>query len=92
MNNMATIQPTIFQNHNTEDKTFGVRVYDNYGQAYDNTWESIPDDDMGILQQVIDNGNEIMVSIIDYVLEHGTSIMIGKEIYGWEEIKHLFDR
>lgn len=92
MSNIATIQPTVFQNHGTEDKTFGVRVYDNYGQCYDNTWDSIPDDDLEILQMVIDNENEVMIGIIDYVLEHCTSIYIGEEIYEWEQIKHLFDR
>jgi len=92
MSNTATIQPTIFQNHGTEQKTYGVRVYDNYGQCYDNTWVSIPDDDLEILQMVIDNDNETMVAIIDFMLENCSSIMIGSEYYEWEEIKHLFDR
>ena len=91
MSNTATIQPTIFCNHNTKDKTYGVRIYDNYGQSYDNTWESIPDDDFDILQQVLDNDNEIISTMFDFVSENKEGIMIGQEYYEWDKIKHLFD-
>lgn len=89
MSNIATIQPTIFQNHGTENKTYGVRVYDNYGQAYDNTWDSIPDDDMEILRLIKDNDNEIISAIIDFVVEEEEGIMIGEEYYEWDIIKDI---
>ena len=89
MSNMATIQPTIFEDHNTNEKSYGVRVFDNYAQTYDNTWENIPDDDFAMLQMVIDNENEVMCSIIDYVIENQNGIMIGQAYYDWEDIKHL---
>ena len=90
MSNYVTIQPTVFRDYGTEEESFGVRVFDNYGQTYDNTWENIPDDDLEILQKVIDNGNEVIVSIIDFLIENGVGIYIGKEYYEWKDIKHLF--
>lgn len=89
MSNVATIQPTVFHNYNTEDKTHGVRVYDSYSQTYDNTWESIPDDDMEILRLVKDNDNEIISGIIDFIVEDELGIMIGKEYYEWDIIKDI---
>ena len=90
MSNLATIQPTIFQNHGTEDKTFGVRVYDNYGQTYDNTWELIPDDDMEIFALCMQSDDAVIVGIIEFLQEQGQGIMIGQEFYEWDQIKHLF--
>lgn len=91
MSNIATIQPTIFQDHNAEEKSFGVRVFDNYGQSYDNTWESIPDDDMAILKLVADNQNETVGGIFEFIVENENGIMIGKEYYDWEDIREFLE-
>ena len=90
MSNQATIQPTVFQNHGTEDKTFGVRVYDNYGQTYDNTWGLIADDDMEIFALCMESDDEVIVGIIEFIQEHGRGVTIGQEYYEWDQIKHLF--
>ena len=86
---IETKKQTIFQNHGKENKTYGVRVYDNYSQAYDNTWDSIPDDDMEILRLIKDNDNEIISAIIDFVVEEEEGIMIGEEYYEWDIIKDI---
>ena len=91
MSNPLTIEPTEFVNvRNRQEKTFGVRVYDNYDQSYDNTWDLIPDDDMEILEKVIANNNEQMQAMLDYVKENECGISIGGEWYDWDEIKVVF--
>lgn len=55
MTNSLTIEPTKFENTRTGEVTFGVRVYDDYESCYDNTWESIPDDDLAVFNQAMEN-------------------------------------
>jgi hypothetical protein len=89
--NKVTIQPTIFENHPQGTKTFGYRMYDDYGQTYLNTWESIPDDDIDILTMIIDSEDEIEVAMINHLLDRCQGLFIGDEWYEWDQIKHLFD-
>ncbi len=89
--NKVTIQPTIFENHPQGTKTFGCRIYDDHGQAYLNTWESIPVDDMVILEKAIDGGDETADAMFDFLLEHCHGIYIGNQWYEWGQIRHLFE-
>ena len=50
MSNRLVIEPTEFKNISDGVISYGVRVYDDYGQSYDNTWDKIPKDDMEILK------------------------------------------
>jgi len=87
--NKVVIEPTVFENHRTALRTYGVRVYDDHGQAYDNTWDSIPDDDMDVLQLVSQSEDETIVGIIDFVIEQGNGLYVGPTWYTFEEIKHI---
>jgi hypothetical protein len=89
--NRITLQPTIFENHPQGDKTYGYRIYDNHGQTYCNTWESIPDDDVEILSMIMEDGDDIAQDILSFMHEQGSGLYIGDEWYDWDEIKHLFD-
>ena len=90
MSNRATIEPTEFRNVRGGKPTFGVRVYDEYAQAYDNTWDSIPDDDLDVLDKVeAECTDEVIVGILDYLKENCTGIEIGDTWYEWDAIKHV---
>ena len=89
MSNKVTIQPTVFLNHGTNEKTFGVRVYDDYGQTYDNSWDSIPDDDMDILSKVAESDDDMISTMIDFIKENQKGILIGNQWYDWNEIKDI---
>lgn len=91
-NNSVTIVPTVFLNLSDNSKTFGVRVYDDYEQAYDNTWDSIPDSDMGILQKALESKDKILGDIMDFVFIHKKSVKICRNLYDWEDIKEYFPR
>lgn len=64
--NRVTIEPTKFVNVRTGHATFGVRVYDDEGQSYDNTWDSIPEDDLEVLKLVLASDNQT-ITMMDFV-------------------------
>lgn len=89
--NRVTIQTTVFENYPQGDKTYGYRMYDDHGQTYLNTWESIPNDDLEIVQQVIDDGDETAQSMLMFCLEHEVGLYVCNEWYEWDKIKHLLE-
>ncbi|TXI89801.1 MAG: hypothetical protein E6Q36_02735 [Chryseobacterium sp.] len=85
MSNMLSIIPTKFENVRSGATTYGVRVYDSYESAYDNTWDSIPDDDVELYWLVMENSD--MAKIVNDYFESkeiddpDPTIMIGDQIY-----------
>lgn len=90
MSNRASIEPTEFVDIKGGEKTLGVRVYDDYDQAYDNTWEDMPDDDLDILRRVRESHDEKICSILSLIEEYEKGIYIGRRWYDWDEIKACF--
>ena len=88
--NKVTIQPTIFENHPLGTRTYGYRIYDDCGQTYCNTWEFIPDDDLDILRQVLEDYDETAQAMLTYISDSECGLLIGQEPYSWDRIKHLF--
>lgn len=89
MSNQLYVTPTKFEDVRTGDVSYGVRVYDDYGNFYINHWESIPDDDLDILQMVIEEEADEWINMADWVVENHSSIIIGNVTYEWYEIKHI---
>ena len=93
MSNRVTIQPTIFENHPTGEKTHGFRFYDDYAQFYCNTLESpLPDNDLDMLRLVMDNLDDVGSAMIDYIIENEVGINIGGEWYDYEAIADIVNR
>ena len=91
MSNRIHITPCKFESVRDGDITFGVRVFDDYDQVYDNTWESIPDDDLDVFARVLESDDDIIVGILDFVNENRCSIFIGDEEYTAKQYGHLFE-
>jgi len=103
MSNKVTIQPTKFSNLGGSEVTWGVRVYDEYDSSYDNTWEQSEVDcffnhekqiyeqvdPLSILAKVCMTENEVIDSMIEYVIENETGIWIGSDWFEWEQIKEV---
>lgn len=87
MSNQTTIEPTIFENARSGNKTYGVRVYDSYGQSYINTWEEIPKDNIEVLDKVIEDADDFVKDIIRAIKENECGITIGGTFYDYDEIK-----
>ena len=90
MSDRVTIQTTTFVNGNSACRSIGMRFYDDYAQGYDNTWESLPDDDMDILTMALTSDDDIFIKMMEFVQESETGVIIGENYYDWDEIKHLF--
>lgn len=93
MSNYVTIEPTEFVNVRTGEKSYGVRIYDEYISAYDNIWESIPDDDLEVLERVLKDNNTggAIYEALSFVSENQQVLYIGGMQYEWDQIKDLFE-
>jgi hypothetical protein len=91
VSNRAAIEPTEFVNPRTKHKTYGVRVYDDYAQAYDNTWESIPADEMAILRKVVTSEDEVICQMMQDIWENEKGIYVDGNWHDWSEIAPIFD-
>ena len=88
MSNRIVIEPTKFIGTKSGYESIGIRVYDSETQAYDNSWDEIPDDDMEILKKAMDSQNSSIESIFDFPILDG--VELGGNWYSWDDIKHLF--
>ena len=92
MSSNLHIEPTQFTNVRNGNVTYGFRLYDDYVTAYDNTWDSIPDDDLDVLETVLqehDHGDEVNIAL-DSVREQQNGLYIGNEWYSWDQVKNIF--
>lgn len=82
--NRATIRRTVFQNFPAGEKTYGFRIYDDYGQEYCNMLEKetmeLPDKDF--FEIVKSNAGDN--SIIDIAIENG-GIFIDDDWYRFDD-------
>lgn len=89
MSNRLTIEPTEFKDVRSGNITYGVRVYDDYDQKYDNNWESIPDDDMEILAKTLNSDG--MSDFFELVKAEEKGLYIGDQWYDFEEIQKILE-
>lgn len=88
MPNTVTIEPTIFENARTGEKTYGYRIYDDTEAFYNNNLKSIPDDDLDVLEEALQDNNARYM--FEFIKEYQRGVEIGGIYYEWEEIKELF--
>lgn len=92
MSNRVNIEPTKFENVRTGEVSLGVRVYDDEGCFYDNSWESIPDDDLEVLRIAYQQASTGVSELLAYVYESEKGLYIGGTWYEWDEIKSVFEQ
>ena len=93
MSNRLCIQPTKFTNINNgveDEPTFGVRIFDDYGNSYTNSWDSIPENPLDILKIVCkDMNDDNTMAMIDNVQENELGLYVGDEWFEWDAIKDI---
>lgn len=89
--NTVTLQPTEFINQQMGSSTFGFRMYDDEGQTYDNTWDSIPDNNLEILALAMQSDDWQVIDMLSLLLKYKKGLYIGKTWYEWDQIKHLWN-
>jgi hypothetical protein len=84
------LEPTQFVNVRSGKVTYGVRGHDDEGQFYDNTLDSIPDDDLDFLRMVCDEcTDQTLEAMLDFAREHQKGIWIGETYYPYGKIKSI---
>lgn len=90
MSNRLTIEGTTFVRYNGTTK--GYCIYDDYGQAYNNTFEEdlpVPTG-LELLELVLVSDDEAVVSMIDSAISNRKGIFIDGTYYDFDELKHLY--
>ena len=88
MSNTVYLEPTEFKNIRTGDIDKGFRMFDNYGKTYDNTLESVPDDDLELLELVLTSyADEVIGGMVDYLLDNKEDMYIGGTLYTYKQIE-----
>lgn len=91
MSNQVTIEPTRFVDERTGRETLGFRVYDDYEQTYCNNMSSIPGDDLEFFRMALENIDNALDLMLDYMCMNEKGITIGNEFYDFEEVKSIID-
>jgi len=87
---MICFEPTKFENVRTGGVSRGFRAYDDNAAAYCNNWDAIPDDDLDFLAKVIEDADDTVQAMLDYMQEHEKGCDIGGEWYEWHQISRLW--
>jgi hypothetical protein len=90
MDNKLHIQPTIFIDSPSGEKSYGIRIYDEYAQAYDNTWKKLPKNDFEILRKISKGGNESILNMLQFVRDDGAGLYVGNQWYRNKDILKYF--
>ena len=89
VSNRLCVQPTEFKNYKSNDVTLGYRIYDDYGQYYNNCWDSIPDNDFDILRKVLEDDSEALMDMIAFLQYNCEGLYIGDNYYEYEEVASI---
>lgn len=89
MANQVCLQRTEFKNLSDGKTSTGWRIYDDYGQTYNNLGEA-PENDLELLEFVKQNGDDVSNTIMNFIHEDEKGIEINGTWYDWDEIKHLW--
>jgi hypothetical protein len=97
MSNTTCLVATKFTNIAQEnEESYGFRLYDNYGQNYDNLAEGPITDDLELLKWAIENhppcasNDDDIADALGDVKSNASGMEINGKWYDWDEIKHLF--
>ncbi len=90
--NRVFIEPTKFTNLRGGEESFGWRAFDDYAQAYDNTWskKDMPDDDIAFLKRVLETSNdEALWAMLDFCGDNERGVHVGDTFIDWPELSPL---
>jgi len=93
MSSRVAILPTIFEDYPSGEKSYGFRIYDDYGVDYSNLWNrgDLDLEPLEILRKVVEEASESTGGFLDFVREGEHGIYIGDEWLLWEEIKEVME-
>ena len=89
------IIPSEFKNVRTGEISYGYRLFDEYVIDFEDKWETIPEEDLEFLREVIKtiknyNNAEVMNAFF-FLLENKNPISIGNTEYGYEQVVEIIE-
>jgi len=73
-------------------ETWGVKVFDDFGQTYEDGFETMPYEGVDILEVLMDSDNHMVVTIIHNLFTLNSGVWVDGEHLQWDEIKHLWKK
>lgn len=89
MSNKVIIEPTEFKNTRTGIISYGYIIYNDSDRSYDNTLDSIPENDLELLKLVLESNDIVIDELIADVFDCETGLYFGSTYYEFEQIKHI---
>lgn len=94
MSNRVTITRTEFKNIKGGESSLGYRIYDEYGQEYNNCVDEkdIDLDDLLFLELVVmETVGDVGSAMLMFIRDEEKGIYIDDTWYDHDEIKHIFE-
>ena len=93
MSNKVYIQPTIFENYPSVEKSYGYRIWDDEGMEYCNHWtkEDLDAKPLDILRHVSREASPQVDAMLSFVLNNEHGIYIRDDWYNCEDIQNILD-
>ena len=89
------IEPTVFTDVRDNTVSYGYRWYDDGGQGYDNTWDSIPSEDSDVLRRVLMLADEALRDALHSICHHmdpnAAYLYVGSTSFTGAEIQRIRD-
>ena len=93
MSKRVTFIPTKFIDVRTGRESLGYRAYDDHAQAYDNTWDSIPDNDRHFLRKVLaESACDVVGEMLDYCRQTESGLYVVPRWYDYAQIRRILTR
>lgn len=90
--NRVYIEPTKFTDLRCSEESFGWRAFDDYAQAYDNTWRKgdMLVDDLAFLKRVLETSDdETLWAMLDFCGDSQRGVHVGDTLIDWAELSLL---
>lgn len=92
MSNRVRIHRTEFVELKTGERTLGVRIGDDHDSTYIDYLETLPDDDLELLEEIASQYDDTVTGILSFCLEVEKGVSIDDTFYDYDEIKEVLER
>jgi hypothetical protein len=89
MSNRVALQATEFVNLPGRGRSVGFRAWDDEGQTYDDTFESIQSDPLDFLRQVLETGDPVFREMMEFVRGNRVGMFINGDWHRWEQLERV---
>jgi hypothetical protein len=89
MSGSLYIMPTYFKDLASGTETFGVRVFDDEQNTYDNRWIREVTDPEELMEEIINTDNLLIAEMIEDALEYEETFVVYNKSFTSNQIKEI---